>query len=143
VDRNVEPDVNDPDLAYSRGDVRKAYSARRYDYWLGGKDNFAADRLSGDEVEVVFPTIRLSTNENRRFLRRAVQFLIVLAGFQLSPDLVGVGADEAPRVAVTAAAHDLDAMLAADPGHEDVVRGESGAERCRLHAQAGRGRRLE
>lgn len=73
---NVEPDVNDSDLALSRVDVRKAYPARRYDYWLGGKDNFAADRRSGYEVEVVFPTIRLSTIENRRFLRRAVGFLI-------------------------------------------------------------------
>jgi S-adenosyl methyltransferase len=73
---NVEPDVNDSDLALSRVDVRKAYPARRYDYWLGGKDNFAADRRSGDEVEVVFPTIRLSTIENRRFLRRAAKFLI-------------------------------------------------------------------
>jgi hypothetical protein len=56
--------------------VRKAYPARRYDYWLGGKDNFAADRRSADEVEEVFPTIRLSTIENRRFLQRAVGFLV-------------------------------------------------------------------
>ena len=76
VDGNAEPDVNDSDLTLSRVDVTKASPARRYDYWLGGKDNFDADRRSGDEVEVVFPTIRLSTIENRRFLRRAVGFLI-------------------------------------------------------------------
>ena len=64
------------DLPPSRVDVRKAYPARRYDYWLGGKDNFAADRRSGDAVEEVVPTIRLSIIENRRFLQRAVRFLV-------------------------------------------------------------------
>ena len=63
-------------LPPSRVDVRKAYPARRYDYWLGGKDNFAADRRSGDAVEEVVPTIRLSIIENRRFLQRAVRFLV-------------------------------------------------------------------
>jgi hypothetical protein len=56
--------------------VRKAHPGRRYDYWLGGKDNFAADRRSGDAVEEVVPTIRLSIIENRRFLQRAVRFLV-------------------------------------------------------------------
>ena len=68
-------DVDESGRRSSRVDVRKAYPARRYDYWLGGKDNFAADRRSADEVEEVFPTIRLSTIENRRFLQRAVGFL--------------------------------------------------------------------
>ena len=69
-------DVDESGRRSSRVDVRKAYPARRYDYWLGGKDNFAADRRSADEVEEVFPTIRLSTIENRRFLQRAVGFLV-------------------------------------------------------------------
>ena len=69
-------DVDDCGRRSSRVDVRKAYPARRYDYWLGGKDNFAADRRSGDEVEEAFPTIRLSTIENRRFLQRAAGFLV-------------------------------------------------------------------
>jgi len=56
-------------------DVSVAHPARRYDYWLGGKDNFAADRESGDAVEAMFPTIRAAAVENRRFLGRAVQFL--------------------------------------------------------------------
>jgi hypothetical protein len=69
-------DVDESGRRSSRVDVRKAYPARRYDYWLGGKDNFAADRRSADEVEEVFPTIRLSTIENRRFLQRAAGFLV-------------------------------------------------------------------
>ena len=56
-------------------DTTVAHPARRYNYWLGGKDNFAADRASGDAVEAVMPTIRLMATENRRFLGRAARFL--------------------------------------------------------------------
>jgi len=57
-------------------DVTTAHPARRYDYWLGGKDNFAADRTSGDAIEKVFPGIRTAAVENRRFLHRAVRTLV-------------------------------------------------------------------
>ncbi|MFI7539841.1 SAM-dependent methyltransferase [Actinoplanes sp. NPDC049599] len=49
--------------------------ARRYNYWLGGKDNFAVDRASGDEIERAFPTVRTMAVENRQFLRRATAYL--------------------------------------------------------------------
>jgi hypothetical protein len=62
--------VPDPRL-----DTARAHPARRYDYWLGGKDNFAADRESGDLVAVQFPGIRVAVVENRKFLRRAVTYL--------------------------------------------------------------------
>ena len=58
-----------------RLDTTRAHPARRYDYWLGGKDNFAADRESGDLVAAQFPGIRTAVIENRKFLRRAVTFL--------------------------------------------------------------------
>ncbi|MFC3992648.1 SAM-dependent methyltransferase [Actinoplanes siamensis] len=51
------------------------HPARRYDYLLGGKDNFAADRESAHEIEAVMPTVRLAAMENRGFLQRAVEFL--------------------------------------------------------------------
>ena len=51
-----------------------SHPARRYNYWLGGKDNFAADRASGDAIEQAYPTIRIAAVENRAFLRRAVRF---------------------------------------------------------------------
>jgi len=38
-------------------DTSVAHPARRYDYWLGGKDNFAADRQSGDQIAAAFPDI--------------------------------------------------------------------------------------
>ena len=52
-----------------------AHPTRRYDYWLGGKENFAADRESGDAVAAACPTNRTAVVENRRFLGRAVDFL--------------------------------------------------------------------
>ncbi|MGX6603739.1 SAM-dependent methyltransferase [Micromonosporaceae bacterium Da 78-11] len=61
--------------AAGRIDATVAHPARRYNYWLGGKDNFAADRASGDAVEKAMPTIRLMALENRRFLGRAARFL--------------------------------------------------------------------
>jgi hypothetical protein len=56
-------------------DVSVAHPARVYDYWLGGKDNFAADRAAAEEVLKVKPEIRDNVRANRRFLARAVRFL--------------------------------------------------------------------
>jgi S-adenosyl methyltransferase len=67
-----------------------AHPARRYDYWLGGKDNFAADRESGDAVAAAFPTVRTAAIENRRFLRRAVHYLATEAGLRQFLD-IGTG----------------------------------------------------
>jgi hypothetical protein len=66
------------------------HPARRYDYWLGGKDNFAADRESGDAIAAKFPAIRIAVVENRRFLRRAVTFLAQEAGVRQFLD-IGTG----------------------------------------------------
>ncbi len=71
-------------------DTTRAHPARRYDYWLGGKDHFAADRASGDAVEAAFPTIRVAVLENRRFLARAVGFLAEEAGIDQFLD-IGTG----------------------------------------------------
>ncbi|HEY3000917.1 MAG TPA: SAM-dependent methyltransferase [Kribbellaceae bacterium] len=64
------------DLASSVIDTSVAHPARRYNYWLGGKDNFAADRASADAIERIFPGIRTAAIENRRFLHRAVRHLV-------------------------------------------------------------------
>lgn len=71
-------------------DVTVAHPARRYDYWLGGKDNFPADRASGDTIAESFPNIRTAVLENRRFLRRAVRFLTGEAGIDQYLD-IGTG----------------------------------------------------
>ena len=56
-------------------DTSVAHPARRYNYWLGGKDHFAADRESGDLLAAKFPTARVAARENRAFLRRTVRHL--------------------------------------------------------------------
>ena len=64
--------------------------ARVYDYWLDGKDNFAADRVVGEETTAVFPGIRLSAQANRAFLRRSVRHLAGAAGIRQFLD-IGTG----------------------------------------------------
>jgi SAM-dependent methyltransferase len=49
---------------------------RMYDYALGGKDNFAADRAAAQKLQEAIPVARLSAGENRRFMRRAVRHLL-------------------------------------------------------------------
>jgi hypothetical protein len=79
-----------PESKSSRIDASVPHPARRYDYWLGGKDNFAADRESGDAIAAAFPAIRTAVRENRAFLRRAVTFLTEQAGVRQFLD-VGTG----------------------------------------------------
>jgi trans-aconitate methyltransferase len=64
--------------------------ARVYDYWLGGKDHFAADRAAGDQAISAFPGIVLSARANRAFLARAVHFLAGEAGVRQFLD-IGTG----------------------------------------------------
>ncbi|MEU8262989.1 SAM-dependent methyltransferase [Micromonospora sp. NPDC048999] len=76
--------------ALSRIDTSVAHPARRYNYWLGGKDNFQADRESGDAIAAVFPSVRIAVLENRAFLRRAVAYLAREAGIRQFLD-IGTG----------------------------------------------------
>jgi hypothetical protein len=56
-------------------DTSVPHPARRYNYWLGGKDHFAADRESGDAIAEAFPVVVELARANRAFLGRAVRFL--------------------------------------------------------------------
>src|SRR6516165_11503855 len=56
-------------------DTTVPHFARVYDYWLGGKDNFAVDRAAGDQAIRAFPDVAVSARANRAFLARAVRFL--------------------------------------------------------------------
>ena len=56
-------------------DTRAADPARVYDYLLGGKDHFAADRAAAEAVITAFPGIVRSARANRAFLARTVRFL--------------------------------------------------------------------
>src|SRR5262245_15341231 len=71
-------------------DTTVAHPARVYDYWLGGKDNFAADREAGDRVLAATPGLRERVRANRAFLVRAVRYLAAEEGIRQFLD-VGTG----------------------------------------------------
>ncbi|MGK5682763.1 SAM-dependent methyltransferase [Actinoplanes sp. URMC 104] len=77
------------DLA-TKLNVDVPHSARVWNYWLGGKDNFAADRAVGDQVKAVFPEIVDAARQTRAFLGRAVTFLAGERGIRQFLD-VGTG----------------------------------------------------
>src|SRR5271170_1601494 len=49
--------------------------ARVYDYWLGGKDNYAADRAEAERLIAIYPRLPFLARQSRLFLARAVQWL--------------------------------------------------------------------
>jgi S-adenosyl methyltransferase len=71
-------------------DTSVAHPARVYDYWLGGKDNFTADREAGDRVLAATPGLRERVRANRAFLVRAVRYLAAEAGIRQFLD-IGTG----------------------------------------------------
>jgi hypothetical protein len=71
-------------------DTTVAHSARVHDYWLGGKDHYAADRAAGDAVIAAYPGIVESVRANRAFLARVVRFLAAEAGIRQFLD-IGTG----------------------------------------------------
>lgn len=78
-------------------DTTVAHPARVYDYWLGGKDNFAADREAAEAVIAARPTITRDIRANRAFLRRAVAYLAAEAGMRQFLD-IGTGIPTSPNV---------------------------------------------
>lgn len=74
----------------------KPSPARVYDYWLGGKDNFAADRQVAEEIAAKAPEVREIARANRAFLVRAVRCLAE-AGIRQYVDL-GSGLPTSPNV---------------------------------------------
>jgi hypothetical protein len=94
-----------PGADYSGLDTSTAHIARVYNYWLGGKDNYAPDREAAAQVIEAYPPIRASVRAQRAFLRRAVSYLAAEAGLRQFLD-IGTGlpsADNTHEVAQRAA----------------------------------------
>jgi hypothetical protein len=86
-------------------DARVPHPARIYNYWLGGKDNFAADRAAAEQAMAVNPLVVAGVRANRGFLGRAVRYLAAEAGIRQFLD-IGTGlptADNTHEVAQRAA----------------------------------------
>jgi hypothetical protein len=71
-------------------DTSKAHQARIYDYLLGGKDNYAADRAATEAALEVWPDLAFTARANRAFLGRAVRYLVEGAGIRQFLD-IGTG----------------------------------------------------
>jgi S-adenosyl methyltransferase len=71
-------------------DTKTASIARIYDYWLGGKDNFQADREAAELMIKQYPDIVAGVRKNRAFLGRAVHYLAAEAGIRQFLD-IGTG----------------------------------------------------
>ena len=71
-------------------DTSVAHVARVYDYWLGGQDNYAADRKAGEQAIRAYPDIVFSVRANRAFLARTVRYLAGEAGIRQFLD-IGTG----------------------------------------------------
>jgi O-methyltransferase involved in polyketide biosynthesis len=71
-------------------DTSVPHSARIWNYWLGGKDNYAVDRAAGDQFLATFPDIAVVARATRAFMGRAVRYLAGEAGVRQFLD-IGTG----------------------------------------------------
>ncbi|MCY1136900.1 SAM-dependent methyltransferase [Actinoplanes sp. Pm04-4] len=93
------------DFDVSNLDTGTPHSARLWNYWLGGTDNFQVDREAGDVIAGILPSIVTLAQEDRKFLRRSVRHLVAEAGIRQILD-IGAGlptADNTHQVAQAAA----------------------------------------
>jgi hypothetical protein len=79
-----------PDRAGPHIDTSVSHSARIWNYWLGGKDNYAIDRQVGDQIAEMYPYIVDQARHDRAFLGRAVRYLVGEAGIRQFLD-IGTG----------------------------------------------------
>jgi hypothetical protein len=120
-------------------DVRTPSPARMYDYYLGGKDNYAVDREAAERALSVVPAGRRIAQENRRFLVRAVthlascgieQFIDLGTGIPTSPNVHEVARSIVPHARVVYVDNDPivtvhnRALLESDGGGTIAVRGD-------------------
>ena len=78
------------DAAGIQIDTSVPHSARIWNYWLGGQDNYAVDREAGDQYREIFPGITVVARTSRGFLTRAVRYLATDAGIRQFLD-IGTG----------------------------------------------------
>ncbi len=98
---NGTPPSDSDSLSFPKIDTTVPHSARIYDYWLGGKDNYPADREMGEQIRAVLPSIVEMARDQRAFLARVVRYLAGEAGIRQFLD-IGTGlptADNTHQVA--------------------------------------------
>jgi hypothetical protein len=94
-------------------DTSVAHMARVYNYWLGGKDNYAADREAGDLAVDANPAILRDVRANRAFLARGVRHLVTECGIRQFLDIgTGIPAANNTHEVAQAAAPDCRVVYA-------------------------------
>ena len=88
-------------------DTTRPHQARIYDYWLGGKNNFAVDREAGERALAAYPGLRRGVRAQRAFLANAVGYLARTASVRQFLD-IGTG--------IPAAGNTHEVARTADPG---------------------------
>lgn len=113
----------------------RAHSARMYDYYLGGKTNYAVDREAGQEVIRAFPAVETVARANRAYMHRAVeymaqrgirQFIDVGTGIPTAPNVHNVAQAVAPECRVVYADNDPIVLLYADALLNGTPEGRTG-----------------
>ncbi|MGW9594712.1 SAM-dependent methyltransferase [Streptomyces chartreusis] len=84
-------------VSTDRIDTEIAHSARIYDYIIGGKDHYPADREAGDAMVREWPALPVHMRANRDFMNRAVRYLAEEAGIRQFLD-VGTGIPTSPNI---------------------------------------------
>lgn len=84
-------------MSTDRIDTDTAHSARIYDYIIGGKDHYPADREAGDAMVREWPALPVHMRANRDFMNRAVRYLAAEAGIRQFLD-IGTGIPTSPNV---------------------------------------------
>jgi hypothetical protein len=87
----------EPGFALADIDTSRPHPARMYDFYLGGKDNYAVDQEAAREILRAVPEVRDMARENRAFLQRVVRFLVGEAGIRQIID-IGTGIPAAGNV---------------------------------------------
>jgi SAM-dependent methyltransferase len=87
----------EPGFALAEIDTSRPHPARMYDFYLGGKDNYAVDQEAAREILRAVPEVRDMARENRAFLQRAVRFLVGQAEIRQIID-IGTGIPAAGNV---------------------------------------------
>ena len=115
-------------------DTSVAHQARMYDYWLGGKDNFAADRKAAEEALAAYPGMAYLARANRAFLGRLIrylageagvrQFLDIGTGIPTANNTHQVAQDVAPESRVVYVDYDPVVLSRARPAHQHLRRGD-------------------
>ncbi|MCM6778246.1 SAM-dependent methyltransferase [Nocardia sp. CDC159] len=126
------------------GDLQqqRPHSARMYDYFLGGKDNYQVDREYATQIQRVFPSVGVAARINRAFMHRATwylasqvgirQFLDIGAGIPTEPNLHQVAQQIAPDARVVYVDNDPLVMAFA----QALLRGTPQGRTAYVHADA-------